>query len=196
MQMYVYVYACICIFICIYADAFGYNIFQSFPTFPKPSQLGLECSQLCCQLPPTPTSPPPPPTHPPPYMRNTRNIHLNIHIQIYGSIVTYSCLFWVGRTLHEACASPVDLFNEYSYAASLLICSISIFLAHADLSIIFYFCWGSWSFGYFDYVFMLLISCISRFLFNFVDSSCLSAGIRMSAARSCWHDLYCYVVAK
>ena len=67
MQMYVYVYACICIFICIYvyADAFGPNIFQYFPTFPKPSQLGLECSQLCCQLPPTPPSHPPPSLFPP-----------------------------------------------------------------------------------------------------------------------------------
>ena len=46
-----------------------------------------------------------------------KTFHIHIHMHIYGSTITSSCLFLVGRTLHEACASPVDLFNEYSSAA-------------------------------------------------------------------------------
>ena len=46
-----------------------------------------------------------------------KTFHIHIHMHIYGSTITSSCLFLVGRTLHEACASPVELSALFVWRA-------------------------------------------------------------------------------
>ena len=81
MYMHVYAYADVCVRICMYmyiciCRCIWFWHFQTFPDFPNPFQIGLECSHLSSQLPPT--SPPTllPPSRPPPLCHPiTREIH-------------------------------------------------------------------------------------------------------------------------